>query len=276
MHLTDTHCHLDHHKFNEDRAAVLERARAEGVTRILVPGLDEASSMAALRLAESDPMVYAAVGFHPTDIDKLTDKSLHKLGELATQKHVVAIGEIGLDYYWVKEADQRARQRAALQLQLKLAQRVNKPIIIHLREADNADVGEAAKDILAILNEWENELRDTNHPLLQKPGVFHSFGGNLEIAKEVISRNYYIGITGPVTFKNAPERHALVAELPLERILIETDAPFLTPHPYRGKRNEPAFVGKIADKIAQLHSKDQTEVAEITSANAARLFGWGD
>jgi TatD DNase family protein len=269
---------LDFNKFDEDRDAVIQRAIDAGVTKILIPALDLESSLSVVKLARSYPNLYAAIGFHPTDVDKWNKSSQDNLQNLAKSagKKIVAIGEIGLDYYWVKETEKRAHQREILGQQLNLASKVNKPVIIHLREENNMDVGDASKDMLEILGTWHKTLQSAGHPLAERPGVFHSFSSNLEIARQAMAMNFYIGITGPVTFTNAPERHALVKQLPLERLLIETDAPFLAPHPYRGKRNEPAFVGKIADKIAQLHSRSQSEVAAITSANATRLFDWGD
>jgi TatD DNase family protein len=276
--LTDTHCHLDFNKFDEDRTAVIQRAINAGVTKILIPAIDLESSLSVTKLAESHPNLYAAIGFHPTDVDKWNESfedTLRNLAQSADNK-IVAIGEIGLDYYWVKESQKRARQREVLQQQLNLAGKINKPVIIHLREENNMDAGDASNDVLEILGAWHTALRSAQSPLAERPGVFHSFGGDLEIAQQAMAMNFYIGITGPVTFKNAPGRQALVKQLPLERLLIESDAPFLTPHPHRGKRNEPAFVSEIADKIAQLHSRSQSEVAAITSANATRLFDWGD
>jgi TatD DNase family protein len=276
--LTDTHCHLDFHKFDEDRDAVIQRAADAGVAKILIPAIDLESSFSVIELVRSYHCLYAAIGFHPTDADKWNETSEDDLRNItqSAENKIVAIGEIGLDYYWVTESNKRARQREVLQRQLNLAGKVNKPVIIHLREENNLDAGDAAKDVLEILGAWHKALQSAGHPLAERPGVFHSFGGDLEIAQWAMALNFYIGITGPVTFKNAPERHELVKQLPLERLLIETDAPFLTPHPHRGKRNEPAFVSEIADKIAQLHSRSQSEVATITSANAARLFDWGD
>jgi TatD DNase family protein len=276
--LTDTHCHLDFHKFDGDRDAVIRRATDAGVKKTLIPAINLESSLSVIKLVRSHPSLYAAIGFHPTDADKWNESSENNLRNLtqSADNKIVAIGEIGLDYYWVTESEKRAHQREVLQQQLNLASEVSKPVIIHLREENNMDTGDAAKDVLGILGAWHKALQSAGHPLAERPGVFHSFGGDLEIAQQAMAMNFYIGITGPVTFKNAPERHALVRQLPLECMLTETDAPFLTPHPYRGKRNEPAFVSKIADKIAQLHSRSQSEVAAITSANATRLFGWGD
>jgi len=191
---------------------------------------------------------------------------------------IVAIGEIGLDYYWVKEADKQAHQREVLKQQLKLAQEVNKPVIIHMREENDAWFGRASIDLLEILGEWCRELFEQNHPLAQKPGVLHSFNGNLETAQNAIKLNFFIGVTGPVTYKNAEEKRNIIKQIPLTKLLIETDAPFLTPIPHRGTRsarNEPAFVVHIADKIAEIHMTTLEQVAEITAANANHLFGWG-
>lgn len=273
MSLTDTHCHLDFEKFDVDRHEVLDRARQAGLTRILIPGLDLPSSLRAVKLAESDPLLYAAVGFHPTDAGQWRADSLSSLEALCKIKKVVAIGEIGLDYYW--DSAPHALQREVLSAQLELAARVNLPLVIHLREAGDADVGPCAADLLQILSHWVSRLRVDAHPLAVRPGVLHSFSGSLQTAEKALELGFYIGITGPVTYKNAESKRQVVAALPLERILIETDAPFLAPIPQRGKRNEPAFVGHIADKIGEIHKIDPQEVAQITSSNAARLFCWG-
>jgi len=285
--LTDTHCHLDFNKFDEDRDAVIQRALDAGITRILIPAMNFESSLAGIQLSESSQNIFAGVGFHPTDLDKWDDSSIENLRGLilpqsnpspagrGTQGKIVAIGEIGLDYYWVKEADKQAHQRDVLKQQLKLAQTVNKPVIIHMREENDAWFGQASIDLLEILSEWHKELHEHNHPLKDKPGVLHSYNGNLETAQKAIALNFYIGVTGPVTYKNADEKRNIIKQLPLTQLLIETDAPFLTPVPKRGKRNEPAFVAHIADKIAEIHNTTREQVAEITTANANRLFGWG-
>jgi TatD DNase family protein len=255
---------------------VIQRALGESVTRILIPALDLESSDAAIRLAEAHPNVFAAVGFHPTDLEKWTGAAIQGLRNLATSIHkIVAIGEIGLDYYWVKEPEKRAFQHDALKQQLRLAQEVKKPVVIHMREENDAWFGQASVDLLQILSEWHQQLKTESHPLAERPGVLHSFNGNFETAQRAISMNFYIGVTGPVTYKNADEKRQIVRQLPLTHLLIETDAPFLTPVPHRGKRNEPAFVKHIADKIAEIHMTTREQVAEITTANAARLFGWG-
>ncbi len=273
MKLTDTHCHLDYHKFNEDRDAVIRRATELGLIRLLVPGLDDRSSAAAVRLAVSNPNVYAAVGFHPTDLEKFSEETFQKVIELASHPKVVAVGEIGLDYYWIREKEKHSFQRESLKVQLLLAKEVNKPVIIHMREENDAWFGPASQELLEILEEWQSGLRGR---LAENPGVLHSFNGNLDTAKKALALNFYIGITGPITYKNAEEKRNIVRQLPIEKILIETDSPFLAPVPFRGKRNEPAYVHHIADKIAEIHSKSPAEIAALTTTNAAHLFAWGD
>ena len=287
--LTDTHCHLDFSKFDEDRDAVIQRALDAGVERILVPSIELKSSKAVIELANSHKNIYAAVGFHPTDLDGWNETSIENLQALILphpnpspagrgaqgESKIVAIGEIGLDYYWVKEPEKQQQQREVLKQHLQLAREVNLPVVIHMREENDAWAGQASVDLLQIISEWQNELRVQNHPLANKPGVLHSYNGNLETAQKAIQLNFYIGVTGPVTYKNAEEKRHIIRQLPLERLLIETDSPFLTPVPHRGKRNEPAFVAHIADKIAEIHMTTREQVAKITSDNANDLFGWG-
>jgi TatD DNase family protein len=274
--LTDTHCHLDFNKFDEDRDVVIRRALEAGVKKILVPAIELASSRAVIELANSHEAIFAAIGFHPTDLDGWDESSIENLRNLVqSADKVIAIGEIGLDYYWVKEPEKKARQRQVLKEQLQLAREAGLPVVIHMREENDAWFGEASVDLLKILTEWQRGLQEQGHPLAERPGVLHSFNGNLETAQKAIQRNFYIGVTGPVTYKNAEEKRRIIRQLSLERLLIETDAPFLTPVPYRGKRNEPAFVAYIADKIAEIHMTTREQVAKITSDNANRLFGWG-
>jgi TatD DNase family protein len=271
--LTDTHCHLDYNKFDSDRAEVIQRANDSGLIRMLVPGLQHRSSKEAVRLAEAHPNVYAAVGFHPTDLEEFSESTFQHVKGLASRPKVVAIGEIGIDYYWVKEIDKRAFQREVLKQQLQFAKEINKPVIIHMREENDAWLGDASIDLLKILEEWQGTLQSA---LADKPGVLHSFNGNLETAQKALALNFYLGVSGPITYKNAQKNRDLIQQLPLDKLLIETDSPFLTPVPHRGGRNEPAYVRHIADKIAEIHSKSPAEIAAITTANAARLFAWGD
>ncbi len=271
MKLTDTHCHLDLDRFAADREQVLQRAQAAGLIRILIPALHETSSEAAVKLAQASPMLFAAVGVHPTEARTWSDGTSQVLRRLARAPKVVAIGEIGLDYYW--DAAPAAPQQEVLRRQLDLAAEVNLPVILHLREKGDAAAGPCSEDLLRLLENWVGELRATGHPLAERPGVFHSFSGNLEIAQQALALGFYLGVGGPVTYR--AERAALIAALPPERLLLETDAPFLAPAPVRGKRNEPAHIRYIADKIAQILSCDQEEVAAVTTRNAAYLFAWG-
>jgi TatD DNase family protein len=270
--LTDTHCHLDFNKFDADRADVILRAQKAGIARIVIPGTSWTSSLSAVKLAESHPMLYAAVGIHPTDTNTFQADTLAGLRELAKSSKVVAIGEIGLDYYW--DTAPRNIQQNVLKEQLDLAAELNLPVIIHFREKGDAPDGPCASDLMKILEEWANRLGQGKSRLAKRPGVLHSFSGSHTTAMRAIGLNFYIGVTGPVTYRK--ERQELIASLPLGHMLIETDAPFLAPAPQRGKRNEPAFVALIADKIAALHSCKPEKAAAITTANAIRLFAWED
>lgn len=272
MILTDTHCHLDLDRYDADRQDVIQRAEAVGVARILIPGLTLDSSRAIVKLTESHPILYAAIGVHPTETLDFKPETLDELRKISLHPKVKAIGEIGLDYYW--ESAPHEHQLRVLREQLELAAESSLPVVLHLREAKDALEGDCASDMLQILGEWVADLKSRNDPLAERPGVLHSFSGSLATAQAAIQLGFYIGITGPVTFMNAQKRQEIVAQLPLERLLIETDAPFLAPHPHRGKRNEPAYVRLVAGKIAELHSTTEGHIAEATSANAARLFGW--
>lgn len=268
---TDTHCHLDHSKFDADREAVIARALDSGLSRLLVPALHLQSAKDALELAESNVSVYAAVGFHPNDLAGFSESAFEEIKILARHPKVVAIGEIGIDYYWEKENEKRAVQREILKRQLQFAQEINKPVVIHMREENDAWSGEASHDLMNILTEWHSRLHGE---LTKRPGVLHSFNGTLEMAEKAIALNFFIGVTGPVTYKKADEKRNIIKQLPITKLLIETDSPYLSPEPQRGKRNEPAFVRFIADKIAEIKSLRPEDVAAATSANAARLFSW--
>jgi len=219
-------------------------------------------------------MIYTAIGVQPNESLTWDNASIPALRELAANPKVVAIGEIGLDYYW--EAAPHEHQQRVFREQLKLATELELPVIIHLREKGDASDGPCYQDAMSILEEWGAGLGTEKEALKKKPGVLHSFSGSLETAQRAIRSNFYIGITGPVTFKNAKAKQEMVAILPLEKLLIETDAPYLAPHPHRGKRNEPAFVSEIADKIAGLQSRSREEVSAATTNNATRLFSWGE
>lgn len=262
--LADTHCHLDFDTFEQDRDQVLARSNEAGVERILNPGIDLVSSRAAMELAESRSQVYAAVGVHPNEANSWDEKSLAHLRVLAESPSIVAVGEVGLDYY--RDRAPRELQKRVFQEQLTLATQLLLPVVIHNRQA--------TADLLDILAAWHAGLVAAGSPLADRPGVLHSYSDDLESARRAIELSFYIGITGPVTFKNTPDLQRVVAQVPLDRLLIETDAPFLAPHPYRGKRNEPAYVRLVADKIAELHDENFKTVAQTTSLNAKRLFNW--
>ncbi len=261
--LTDTHCHLDFNHYQKDRDAVLARAWEAGLERILVPGVDLPSSRAAVQLAETEARVFAAVGVHPNSALTWDSQTLAALEELAQHPKVVAIGEIGLDYY--RHRAPRGLQERVFREQLSLAGRLNLPVVVHTRNASSRNRACIA-DVTRILLDWPNEL--------QCPGVIHSYSGSAAEAKALLKHGFFIGISGPVTFHNATTLQQTVASIPLEYIVMETDGPFLTPHPHRGRRNEPAYIQYIADKIGDLHNLPPQVIAEKTSRNADQLFHW--
>ncbi|PLT27763.1 TatD family hydrolase [Peribacillus deserti] len=252
--LFDTHAHLNDEQFNEDLTEVIERAKAEGVSQIVVVGFDRPTINRAMELCETYDFIYAAVGWHPVDAIDLTEEDLKWIEELAAHPRVVAIGEMGLDYHWDKSP--KDIQKEVFKKQIRLAKRVKLPIIIHNRDA--------TADIVEILKE-ENAA--------EVGGIMHCFSGSAETAKECVNMNFYISLGGPVTFKNAKKPKEVAQEIPLEKLLIETDCPYLAPHPNRGKRNEPAYVKLVAEQIAELKGISLEEVAEATTRNARKLFG---
>ena len=270
MTLTDTHCHLDSSKFDADRTDVILRAERAGIGRILIPGVTRSSSRSAIRLAESQAMLFAAAGIHPTETADFDGSTLDDVRKMAQHPKVKAIGEIGLDYYW--DLAPHELQQKVLREQLDLAGDLHLPVVVHFREKGDTPDGECAQDLLKILEEWTERLRGENNPLAERPGVLHSFSGSSGTAGQAVRLQFYLGVTGPVTHRK--DRQEIIAALPLERLLLETDAPYLAPAPSRGKRNEPAFVRHIADKIALLHDCSVEEVGAATTANAARLFSW--
>ncbi|CUA81027.1 TatD family hydrolase [Anoxybacillus suryakundensis] len=252
--LFDTHAHLNATQFNEDVEQVIERARAEGVSHIVVVGFDRPTIQRAIELAERYSFIYAAVGWHPVDAIHMTDEDLTMIEHLASHPKVVALGEMGLDYYW--DQSPKEVQKEVFRKQIRLAKKVKLPIIIHNRDA--------TADIVHILREENAE---------EVGGVMHCFSGSIEVARQCIDMNFYISFGGPVTFKNAKKPKEVAKEIPLHRLLIETDCPYLTPHPFRGKRNEPSYVKYVAEAIAELKGLSFEEVAQKTSDNAKRLFG---
>jgi TatD DNase family protein len=251
--LFDTHAHINALQFEEDREEVIQRALDEGVENIVVVGFDNETITGAMELAEKYDFIYAAVGWHPVDAIDMTDDDLRRIEELASHPKVVAIGEMGLDYHWDKSP--KDIQKEVFRKQIQLAKKVNLPIIIHNRDATN--------DVVTILKEEKAE---------EVGGIMHCYSGSLETAQQCLDMNFYISFGGPVTFKNAKQPKEVAKEVPLDRLLIETDCPYLSPHPLRGKRNEPAYVKFIAEQIAELKEISYTDLAHKTTANAKRLF----
>ena len=248
----DTHAHYDCRHFDADRDELLASMPGQGVDFIIDPGCDEDSSRAALALAERWPFVYAAVGWQPEEWESWSFESINTLRRLAGHAKCAAIGEIGLDYYWDKE--HKEIQYEMFVSQLELALELNKPVIIHDREAH--------EDCLRITGRY---------PALR--GVFHCYSGSLEMAKELVGRGWYLGFDGPITYKNARRAIEVLEWCPLERILVETDSPYLTPVPFRGERNDSGRLRYIVEKLAEVKGISADEAAAATSRNARELFG---
>lgn len=254
--IVDTHCHLDFERFDDDRDEVVARAAEAGVRQIVVPAVDLQNCRTVLGLAERYEAVFAAVGVHPNSTAAWQDSWIGVLRDLAQHPKVVAIGEIGLDYYW--DRSPKDVQQRALAVQLELAGELELPVIIHNRES--------SADVIKLLAESPLNGRSN-------PGVLHSFSGNWETAEAALDLDYYLGFTGPVTFNKAHDLRTIAKKVPAERLLVETDAPFLTPHPHRGKRNEPAYVAFVAERLAAERGVETAVFAQQTTENAQRLFG---
>ncbi|MGC8839756.1 MAG: TatD family hydrolase [Anaerolineae bacterium] len=254
--LVDTHAHLDDRAFARDLDEVLERARQAGIRAIVLPGLNLRSSQEVIALARRYPGLYAAVGVHPHDARTLTPEALGELARLAADPRVVAIGEIGLDFY--RNLSPREVQLRAFRDLLALAREVEKPVIVHDREAH----GE-------VLSALEDHARAPGF----RGGVLHAYSGDLEMAQKVVSWGYHLGIAGPVTYPNAHRLREVAAQVPLAHLLVETDCPYLPPQPHRGQRNEPAWVAEVALAVAQARRMPLEAVAAATGDNARRLFG---
>ena len=257
----DSHCHIDGPEYDADRDEVLARAQAAGVTTMLNVGTGDPHSGAferAVQLAEKHDAIYAAVGVHPHDAKLFDAAAAERLNDLAKEsRRVVAWGEIGLDYHY--DHSPRDVQREVFRRQLEIARELNLPVIIHSREADD--------DTIAILRK---ELSG-----YERAGVLHCFGGSLQMARDAIDLGFYISFAGNLTFKKAEDLRDIARQLPLDRLMVETDCPYLTPVPFRGKRNEPARVVETAACLAGLHNREAAEMARVTSENFQRLFGVG-
>ncbi|MBP1970342.1 TatD DNase family protein [Virgibacillus natechei] len=251
--LFDTHVHLNARQFSEDRGATIQRAFDAGVTNMVVVGFDRETIPLAIEIAEQNETIYAAVGWHPVDAIDMTDEDLNWIEELAAHPKVVAIGEMGLDYHWDKSP--KDIQKQVFRKQIRLAKKVNMPITIHNREATS--------DIIEILQEEDAKAVG---------GIMHCYNDSVDYVQACLDMNFYISLGGPVTFKNATMPKEVAVEVPIDRLLVETDAPFLAPHPNRGKRNEPAYVKLVAEKIAELKEMTLDEVSKITTENAFSLF----
>lgn len=248
----DTHAHYDDKAFDEDREELLQSLASADVELIIDPGCDVDSSRKALELAERFPFVYAAVGLHPEELDKYSPESFEEICSMTRHPKCVAIGEIGLDYYW--DASHKEEQKELFRRQIELAMELDKPVIVHDREAHG--------DCLEIVRDYPG-LR----------GVFHCYSGSAEMAKELLKLGWYLGFDGPVTYKNARKALEVLELCPMDRMLMETDSPYLSPVPMRGKRNDSSNLRYVVEKIAQVKGLSPGEAAAITLANGCRLFG---
>lgn len=252
--LFDTHVHLNADQFEDDLKETIARAQEAGVTYMTVVGFDHKTIPKALEIAEQNENIYAAVGWHPVDAIDMKEEDLEWLEELSSHPKVVALGEMGLDYHWDKSP--KDVQKDVFRKQIRLARKVKMPIIIHNREATD--------DIVQILKEEKAE---------EVGGIMHCYSGPVETAQACIDMNFMISLGGPVTFKNAKLPKEVAKAVDLEHMLVETDCPYLAPHPNRGKRNEPAYVKLVAEQIAELKGLSYEEVAQTTTSNALKFFG---
>jgi TatD DNase family protein len=255
--LLDSHTHIDMSEFDADRDSVLQRARDAGVAAVIDIGIDIASSEAAIALAEKHSDVFATVGIHPHDASTVTDADIARLEALAKHPKVVAVGEIGLDFY--RNLSSKESQVDVFKRHLELASKAGLPVVIHSRNAND--------EVFEILREWIAGMKSARQPV----GVLHCFSGDAELGKKYIELGFLLSFAGPVTYPKSTAA-GVAKEIPLDKLLIETDCPFLTPQAHRGKRNEPSYVSYVAAKIAEGKGVPAESVAETASANAIRLF----
>lgn len=261
MQFFDTHCHLNHSSFQADLAAVIDSALKVGVQQIIVPGWNLESSYKAVELADKFPQLFAAVGIHPTEWRTASNSDIEEIQKLAQYKKVVAIGEIGLDYY--HETDRQSEQKALLKAMLGIAKSIQKPVLIHSRAS--------MPDLIKLINEWVNKFSELN-PLKISPGVFHAYEGDLSQAIELINRGFKLGVGGPITYKNAVLKKEVFSQIAESSILLETDAPYLSPAPNRGKRNEPAFISIVGSTLAKLRNQPEDEFLKRIQQNSYKMF----
>ena len=254
MKIIDTHCHLNDEALFKDLDNVIDRALKAGVEKMVVIGWDEASSKLAIQIAEQHDFIYAAIGFHPENIFDINDEILYRTLNLCKHPKVVGIGEIGLDYHWTKDPEKRELQKEYFIKQIDFANKVGLPISIHSREAFN--------DTLEILR---------NHKPMHS-GVMHCYSGSVENINDIINLNLYIGLDGPVTFTNSKTPKEVAAEVPLEKLVVETDCPYLSPHPLRGTVNEPANISLIVDEIANIRQMSKKHLLDVLYKNSCELF----
>ncbi len=245
----DTHSHIFYDRYDEDRQEIINNFENEGLDFIVCPGVDGKSSEQSVNLAINNKKIYAAVGYHPSDSDLVNNNTLDELEKLARNEKVVAIGEIGLDYY--RNYKPAEIQKKALRNQMELAEQLDLPVVIHNRDSH--------KDMYEELKAFNGKVR----------GIMHSFAGDYEFAKKMMDLGYYISISGVVTFKNAPDLREVVKQVPNDYLLSETDSPFLAPSPYRGKRNQPAYVKYVVEKIVEVKNQD---IREQLVNNAKTIF----
>ncbi|MDF2950367.1 MAG: TatD family deoxyribonuclease [Sedimentibacter sp.] len=249
----DSHAHLDDERFNEDREELINSLYENGIETVLNPGADLNTSKAAVELADKYSFIYAAVGCHPHDSKFMNDETMNIFRELAKNKKVIGIGEIGLDYYY--DNSDRDTQRIWFREQIRLAKELDIPYIVHDRDAH--------EDVFKIMK--EEHYSGTR-------GILHCYSSSVEMAREFVKLGFYISLGGPVTFKKAKTPKLVAKEIPLDRLLIETDCPYLTPEPFRGKRNEPKYVKYVAEEIAAIKEVSIDVIAEKTSENFRKLF----
>ena len=250
----DTHCHLNSEELLSRIDEVIEGASKVGVNKYLVVGWDKESSLTAVRLAHEYDFIYAAIGFHPTDIDGVTEEDFQEVMSHVDDPKVVAVGEIGLDYHWVKDPAQREKQKEWFIKQINFANLHKKPVSIHNREA--------FEDCLKILKEHKPEYS----------GVMHCYSGSVELLRDVFDLGLYIGLDGPLTFTNAKTPKEVCENAPLDRILVETDSPYLSPHPLRGTVNEPKNIALVIDEITRIKGLSKKHVLDVIYQNSCKLF----